>query len=214
MDVVLFGPPGAGKGTQAKRLVVTFRLAHISTGDILRGSIEAGSRLGLDAKRYMDRGVLVPDEVVVGIIQERVLSAGGEQGFVLDGFPRTVLQAEALDRMLSAQGRRVTDAVALEVTDRVVLERNTQRRSCPNCGATYHLVSAPPHSAGLCDLDGAVLVQRSDDQPEQILKRMREYREKTEPLKAFYRSVRVLREIDGDAEPERVFATLLGVLGR
>lgn len=214
MNVVLLGPPGAGKGTQAKRLVERFGLAHVSTGDILRAAILAGTRLGLEAKGYMDRGALVPDSLVVGIIQERTTSPDCREGFVLDGFPRTVPQAESLDRMLLAQGTKLTAVVALDVTDEVVLGRNTERRSCPLCGATYHLLNAPPLVTGVCDRDGAVLVQRPDDHPEQILKRMREYREKTEPLKTFYRGFGLLRELDGGKVPEAVFADLDRILTR
>ncbi|MHB1846104.1 MAG: adenylate kinase [Deltaproteobacteria bacterium] len=213
MNVVLLGPPGAGKGTQAKRLVAAFSLAHVSTGDILRAAIKAGSELGRKAKSFMDEGALVPDELVVGIIRERIEEADCARGFVLDGFPRTVPQAEALDGMLAAAGRKLDRVLALEVSDQAVLERNTQRRSCPVCGATYHLVSAPPKRPGLCDKDGAALVHRADDQPEAIVKRMDEYRRKTEPLKAFYRKARLLSELDGSLPPADVFAAIEKQLG-
>jgi adenylate kinase len=208
MNLVLLGPPGAGKGTQAKRLVERFKVAHISTGDILRAAIQAGSKLGAEAKTYMDRGALVPDDLVVGIIRERIQAKDCSGGFVLDGFPRTVPQAEALDRMLAASGGKLDAVVALDVTDQIVLDRNTQRRSCPKCGTTYNLINAPPHKAGICDKDGTPLVQRPDDQPEQILKRMREYREKTAPLRLFYQKQGQLLELDGGQTPDEVWSQL------
>jgi adenylate kinase len=204
LNLVLLGPPGAGKGTQAKRLVEKHGLAHVSTGDILRSAIQQGTKLGLNAKGYMDRGALVPDEVVVGIIRERLQAPDCRKGFVLDGFPRTVPQAEALERVLGVVGRKLDAAIALDVSDQTVIDRNTQRRSCPKCGTTYHLVSSPPMKPGVCDKDDTPLQQRPDDQPEQIKKRMAEYREKTEPLKAFYRSRGLLREVDGGQPPEAV----------
>ncbi len=208
MNLILLGPPGAGKGTQAKRLVERFGLAHVSTGDILRAAIKSGSELGQKAKGYMDRGELVPDDLVVGIIRERIGQPDCAKGFVLDGFPRTVPQAEALDGMLSAASCRLDRVVALEVSDQAVLERNTKRRSCPTCGATYHLVNAPPKKAGVCDRDATPLVHRPDDQPEAILKRMEEYRQKTAPLKDFYRKVGLLREIDGSGAQDDVARAL------
>jgi adenylate kinase len=214
LKLVLLGPPGAGKGTQAKRLVEKYGLAHVSTGDILRAAIQQGTKLGLEAKGFMDRGALVPDELVVGIIRERLQAPDCKAGFVLDGFPRTVPQAEALDRVLAGLGSRLDAAVAIDVSDQTVIDRNTQRRSCPKCGATYHLVNAPPQKPGVCDNDGTALVQRPDDRPEQIKKRMAEYREKTEPLKAFYRKQGLLREVDGGQPPDEVFARLVGALPR
>ncbi|MGO9921197.1 MAG: adenylate kinase [Isosphaeraceae bacterium] len=214
MNLVLLGPPGAGKGTQAKRLVERFEVAHISTGDILRAAIQAGSKLGVEAKSYMDRGALVPDDLVVGIIRERIQAKDCAGGFVLDGFPRTVPQAEALDKMLAAAKSKLNAVVALDVTDQVVVARNTQRRSCPKCGTVYNLVNAPPKQAGVCDKDGTALVQRPDDQPEQIVKRMAEYREKTAPLVAFYRKQGQLLELDGDKPPDDVWRLLEKALSK
>ncbi len=214
MNLVLLGPPGAGKGTQAKRLVEKFRLAHVSTGDILRAAIQQGTKLGLEAKGYMDRGALVPDALVVGIIGERLQARDCKTGFVLDGFPRTVPQAEALERMLGGMGSRLDATVALDVSDQTVIDRNTHRRSCPKCGSTYHLVNAPPKQAGVCDKDGTALVQRPDDQPEQIKKRMAEYREKTEPLKAFYRAKGILKDLDGGRPPDEVFQGVVQAVSR
>jgi adenylate kinase len=214
MNLVLLGPPGAGKGTQAKRLVERFKVAHISTGDILRAAIQAGSKLGIEAKGYMDKGALVPDDLVVGIIRERIQASDCQGGFVLDGFPRTVPQAEALDRMLAASKTKLNAVVAIDVTDQVVLDRNTQRRSCPQCGTTYNLINAPPKKPGLCDKDGTALVQRPDDQPEQIVKRMREYREKTAPLKAFYQKQGQLIELDGGQTPDQVWQQIEKALVR
>jgi adenylate kinase len=212
MNLVLLGPPGAGKGTQAKRLVERFKIAHISTGDILRAEIKAGSKIGLEAKSYNDRGALVPDEIVVTIIRARIQAADCKAGFVLDGFPRTVPQAEALDRMLAASNSKLDAVVAIDVTDEVVLARNTQRRSCPKCGTAYNLINAPPKQPGVCDKDGTPLVQRPDDQPEQIVKRMHEYREKTAPLKAFYRKQGQLLELDGGQTPDAVWGQLEAAL--
>ncbi len=214
MNLVLLGPPGAGKGTQAKRLVERFGLAHVSTGDILRAAIQSGSALGLEAKSYMDRGALVPDDLVVGIIRDRIRADDCRGGFVLDGFPRTVPQAEALERMLASAGTRLDAAVAFDVSDQVVIDRNTQRRSCPTCGATYHLVNAPPKRDGVCDRDGTPLVQRPDDRPEQIRQRMAEYRAKTAPLKEFYRGHGILREVDGSPAPDEVGRLLVELLSR
>jgi adenylate kinase len=212
MNLVLLGPPGAGKGTQAKRLVERFGVAHISTGDILRAAIQAGSKLGVEAKGYMDKGSLVPDDLVVGIIRERIQAPDCQGGFVLDGFPRTVPQAEALDRMLGASHTKLDAVIAIDVTDQVVLARNTQRRSCPKCGTAYNLINAPPKQPGVCDKDGTALVQRPDDQPEQILKRMGEYREKTAPLKLFYRKQGQLLELDGGQSPDEVWQKLEAAL--
>ncbi len=212
MNVILLGPPGAGKGTQAKRLVERFGLAHVSTGDILRAAVRDGSKLGREAEGYMDRGELVPDELVVDIIRERIDAPDCRRGFVLDGFPRTVPQAEALEKMLAAAGARIDSVVALDVADEVVVARNTSRRSCPTCGAAYHLVSAPPKTGGLCDRDGTRLVQRPDDQPEQIRRRMAEYRTKTEPLKAYYRGRGRLHELDGSGSPDEVAAQLARIV--
>ena len=208
MNIVLLGPPGAGKGTQAKRLVERFGLAHISTGDILRAAIAAGSKLGVEAKGYMDKGMLVPDDTVVGIFRERIQAKDCQGGFVLDGFPRTVPQAEALARTLGASNAKLDAVLALDVADQVVVDRNTQRRSCPKCGTSYNLVNAPPQRPGLCDNDGTALVQRPDDQPDQIVKRMGEYREKTEPLKKFYRKQGQLRELDGGRTPDEVWGEI------
>lgn len=214
MILVLLGPPGAGKGTQAKRLVERFHVAHISTGDILRAAIQAGSKLGVEAKSFMDRGALVPDDLVVGIIRERVQAKDCAGGFVLDGFPRTVPQAEALDRMLASSSSKLNAVVAIDVTDDVVVARNTQRRSCPKCGTAYNLVNAPPRQAGVCDKDGSPLVQRPDDQPEQIVKRMAEYREKTSPLVSFYRMKGILLELDGGQTPDEVWKLLEKALSK
>lgn len=208
MRIILFGPPGAGKGTQAKHLEASLHLPQLSTGDMLRAARRAGTELGLEAARYMDQGQLVPDEVVVGLIAERIAEADAASGFLLDGFPRTIPQAEALQRMLAGRNIAIDVVLSIEVPDEQIVARLAARRSCPHDGTVYHLEHLPPQREGVCDLCGSALVQREDDQPATILKRLEAFHSQTAPLKAFYASQGLLRSIDGTLNPEEVAAAL------
>ncbi|MHB8491020.1 MAG: adenylate kinase [Solirubrobacteraceae bacterium] len=216
LNLILLGPPGAGKGTQAERLRADFRLAHISTGDMLRAHVARASELGTSAKGYMDRGELVPDEVIIGMITERIAEADARDGFLLDGFPRTVPQADALASALSAEGRSLTAVVLVEVDDEDVVRRLAGRRVCvKNPGHIYHLDFDPPKHEGVCDQDGARLMQRDDDREETIRRRLAVYHDQTAPLVDYYEELGLLRRFDG-ARPveelhERIRATLATV---
>ncbi|MCI0570690.1 MAG: adenylate kinase [Myxococcaceae bacterium] len=214
MNLILLGPANAGKGTQAKKLHVAFGIPQISTGDILRQAVKEGTELGKQAGPLMAAGQLVPDELVIGIVRERLAQPDCAAGFILDGFPRTVPQAEALDRVLEGLSKGLTAVVSLEVPDDVLAERAAGRRSCPRDGSVYHLTQNPPKRAGLCDLCGGELVQREDDRPEKVKARMVEYRAKTEPLKAYYEKRGLLRRVEGVGSPEGIFAEVRRVLGR
>lgn len=212
--LVLLGPPGAGKGTQASFLVERYGVVHVSTGDILRQAREAGTPLGLLAKGYMDRGELVPDEVVVGLVRDRLAEPDvREKGFLLDGFPRTVVQAEALDRLLADLGTPLEAALNLRVDPELLTRRLTLRRSCPACGAVYHLENRPPAVAGVCDTCGGALVQRPDDAEETVRNRLAVYSRQTEPLIDYYARRGILREIDGEQSIEAVRQAIADALG-
>jgi adenylate kinase len=204
LNLVLLGPPGSGKGTQGERLNEDLRLPYYATGDILRGAVRDETELGQTAKEYMDRGDLVPDEVIVGVIAERIDSSEARDGFILDGFPRTTPQAEALDAMLGELGRSVTAVVLIDVSDDEVVRRLGGRRTCEANGHVFHVEFEPPQQEGVCDIDGSELIVRDDDKPEVIRKRLETYHEKTEPLVSYYDSRSVLRRIDGEAAPEEV----------
>lgn len=211
--LVLLGPPGAGKGTQAAFLTQRYGVAHVATGDILREAKRAGTPLGLSAKGYMDRGELVPDEVVIGLVRERLAHpAVKEQGFLLDGFPRTVAQAEALDALLAELGTPLQAVLNLKVNPESLTHRLTLRRSCPKCGGVYHLENRPPKVAGRCDACGGELVQRPDDAEETVRNRLAVYTRQTEPLIAYYARQGLLREIDGEQPIETVREAIVGVL--
>jgi adenylate kinase len=212
MILVLLGPPGSGKGTQAKKLVTERRWPQLSTGDMLRSAISNGTRLGLEAKAYMDKGTLVPDSVVIGLIRERTQQPDCKEGFVLDGFPRTIPQAEALSKMLDTQGRGVDRAVLFEIPDGELVRRLTGRRSCVKCGAMFHVENAKPRTDGLCDNCGAQLVQRDDDKTEVIQKRLSVYHEQTAPLVGFYEKLGKLRRIDARKPPGDVQSALHSAL--
>lgn len=212
MILVLLGPPGSGKGTQAQRLVSTRKWPQLSTGDMLRGAIQHKSPLGLEAKKFMDQGALVPDEVVVGLIQERMAAPDCKGGFILDGFPRTIPQAESLDRMLESQGKSVNLAVLFEIPDAELVRRLSGRRTCPQCAAMYHIETARPKVDGVCDKCGSVLEHRKDDHPEVIQKRMAVYHEQTEPLVGFYDRQKKLKRLDATRSPDEVTRTLESVL--
>ncbi|MGN6201842.1 MAG: adenylate kinase [Solirubrobacterales bacterium] len=204
LNLVLLGPPGSGKGTQGERLNEDLRLPYYATGDILRGAVRDETELGRTAKEYMDRGDLVPDEVIVGVIAERIDSAEARDGFILDGFPRTTPQAEALDAKLGDLGRSVTAVLLIDVSDDEVVRRLGGRRTCEANGHVFHVDFEPPKQEGVCDLDGSPLIVRDDDKPEVIRKRLETYHEKTEPLVSYYDSRSVLRRIAGEAAPEAV----------
>jgi adenylate kinase len=204
LNLVLLGPPGSGKGTQGERLNDDLRLPYYATGDILRGAVRDETELGREAKEYMDRGDLVPDGVIVGVIAERIDSSEALDGFILDGFPRTTPQAEALDAKLGELGRAVTAVLLIDVSDDEVVRRLGGRRTCEENGHVFHVEFEPPKQEGVCDIDGSPLIIRDDDKPEVIRKRLETYHEKTEPLVSYYDSRGVLRRIAGEAPPDEV----------
>ena len=204
LNLVLLGPPGSGKGTQGERLQEDFRLPYYATGDILRAAVRDETELGKSAKEYMDRGDLVPDEVIIGVITDRIESAEAADGFILDGFPRTTPQAEALDRELEELGRELTAALLIDVPEEEVIRRLGGRRTCEKAGHVFHVDFNPPQSEGVCDIDGSRLLIRDDDKPEVIRHRLHQYREKTEPLVSYYDGKGLLRRIAGTASPDEV----------
>lgn len=212
MRVVLFGPPGSGKGTQASLLKEKYGLAHIATGDILREAVANKTEVGLKAKSYMDRGELVPDDVVIAIVKDKLQSIG-EVGFILDGFPRTIAQAEALDRALVELGKPLDAVVNLQVDEEELVRRLSGRRVCPSCGEPYHLESKPPKVDEVCDKCGAALLQREDDKPEAIRNRLRVYREQTEPVLGYYASRGILKNIDAVGEIEQIASRIVDAVG-
>jgi adenylate kinase len=213
LNVVLLGAPGSGKGTQAERISPAFALPHISTGDMLRAALAAGAALGLEAKRYMDAGELVPDEVVVGLIRERLADDDAGRGFLLDGFPRTLEQARALDAMLADAGRALTDVVLIDVPEEELVQRLSGRRTCRGCGKGYHTVFDPPLQDGVCDVCGGELYQRADDNEETVRNRLRVYRRQTEPLVDYYSERGVLETVAGGGRvPDEVFVDVRRVL--
>jgi adenylate kinase len=214
MNLILLGPPNAGKGTQAKKLYVDFTIPQISTGDILRKAVREGTELGKLAGPLMAAGAYVPDELVIGIVEERLKEADCAQGFILDGFPRTIPQAEALERMLAKLGKGLEAVVSLEVPHEKLIERGSGRRSCPTCGAVYHVYQSPPKRAGFCDKDGTGLIQREDDKAEVIEKRLTKYDTETAPLKQFYAQRGLLKSIDGVGPPEGIYEELKKAVGK
>lgn len=213
MVYVLFGPPGAGKGTQGARIAAQYGVPTISTGAIFRDNVAAGTPLGLVAKDYMSRGQLVPDEIVVQLVKDRIGEPDCAAGFLLDGFPRTINQAEILEVMLEGAGVKIDGVLDFEVAEEELVRRLSGRRTCGKCGATYHIVAVPPRKTGICDQCGGDLEQRADDQPEAIRTRLREYQAKTAPVLAFYRERGLLREINADASPDEIYAKVEAVLG-
>ncbi len=214
MILILLGPPGAGKGTQAKLLASTLAIPHISTGDMFRDQKARGTELGRKVQAIMDAGGLVTDDITNAMVDERLARADVAPGCILDGYPRTVGQAEHLDGLLARLGRTVGKAVSYEVSEDALVERIGGRRSCPACGAVYHVTQNPPKQAGACDKDGAALVQREDDKPEKVRTRMQEYAAKTAPLKAYYAKRGQVIELDGLGAPEAILAETRRRLGR
>ncbi|MGD6879066.1 adenylate kinase [Bacillus infantis] len=213
MNLVLMGLPGAGKGTQAEKIVEKYGIPHISTGDMFRAAIKEGTELGLEAKSFMDKGELVPDQVTIGIVRERLSKEDCNKGFLLDGFPRTVAQADALEDILSELDKKIDYVINIDVDQSILMERLTGRRICKNCGATYHLVFNPPAKADECDRCGGELYQRADDNAETVKNRLDVNIKQTKPLLDFYETKRYLRNIDGQQEISKVFTDLDSLLG-
>ena len=213
MKIIMLGAPGAGKGTQAKQIADKYHIPHISTGDIFRANIKNGTELGKEAKEYMDKGLLVPDELTVRLLLDRVAQDDCKNGYVLDGFPRTIPQAEVLDKELIKLGDSVDFAVDVDVPDENIIRRMSGRRACLNCGATYHIVNIPPKKEGICDVCGSELVLRDDDQPETVKNRLKVYHEQTQPLIEYYTGKGVLRTVDGTLPMEEVFDAIVKILG-
>jgi adenylate kinase len=212
VDVVLLGPPGAGKGTQAKLMIDRWNIPQVSTGDILRSAVREGTPLGVEAKRYMDAGELVPDTVVIGIIAERLKEEDAGEGFILDGFPRTIPQAEALGEILTEMGRKIDHVVSIEVDDEELVTRLTGRRMCKGCGESFHVVFNPPKEEGACDRCNGELYLRDDDKEETIRQRLAVYSEQTEPLIEFYAGSGLVRRIEGTGSIEEIFARVAEAL--
>lgn len=214
MRLVLLGPPGAGKGTQAQEISRRLDIPHVSTGDMFRAAIRSGTELGRKAKEYLEAGLLVPDEVTIGLVKDRLSRRDCEGGFLLDGFPRTVPQAQALDEWLAERGLKLDAVLDIEAPREVLLVRLTGRRICPHCGTTYHTVYNPPRQPGHCDVCGGELIQRQDDREDTVRERLEVYDRQTSPLKGYYRQRGVLYEINGNQEIGQVLKEIGAVLGR
>ncbi|ABB16065.1 adenylate kinase [Carboxydothermus hydrogenoformans] len=212
MKLLIMGPPGAGKGTQAEKIVKEFGITHISTGDMFRAALKNQTPLGLKAKEYMDKGELVPDEIVIAMVEERISAPDCAKGFLLDGFPRTIPQAEALDKKLAEMGITLDGVINIEVPREELIERLTGRRVCRQCGATYHVKFNPPKVEGVCDACGGELYQRSDDSLETVSNRLDVYEAQTAPLKDYYAKTGLLKNIDGTKSIEEVFASIKNAL--
>ena len=213
MNIMLFGAPGAGKGTQAKFLIEKYGIPQISTGDILRAAIKEGTAMGLEAKKFMDDGKLVPDSTIIGIIKDRLSEDDCKKGFILDGFPRTLAQAEALEVLMKEMNIKLDKVISLNVPDELILGRIVGRKVCPVCGASFHIEFNPPKIAGKCDLCGAELITRKDDNAETVTKRLTEYHSQTAPLFDFYQSRGVLVDIDGTKGMEVITKEIFNILG-
>ena len=212
MKIIMLGAPGAGKGTQAKKIAGKYNIPHISTGDIFRANIKNGTELGKKAKTYMDQGLLVPDELVVDLVVDRVNQDDCTDGYVLDGFPRTIPQAEALTEALKKLGQKMDHAIDVDVPDENIVNRMSGRRACVGCGATYHMVYAPVKQEGICDTCGKELILRDDDKPETVQKRMNVYHEQTQPLIDYYTREGILRTVDGTTDIDEVFRQIVNIL--
>ncbi|MDE6168112.1 MAG: adenylate kinase [Acetatifactor sp.] len=213
MKIIMLGAPGAGKGTQAKMIAEKYKIPHISTGDIFRANIKNNTELGLEAKKYMDQGLLVPDELTVKILLDRVAKEDCAGGYVLDGFPRTIPQAQVLEDALSGQGEKIDYAVNVDVPDENIVRRMSGRRACLKCGATYHVEHIPPKAEGICDTCGSELVLRDDDRAETVQNRLKVYHDQTQPLIEFYTARGVLKTVDGTADMQDVFSAITEILG-
>ncbi len=213
MKIIMLGAPGAGKGTQAKRIAECYGIPHISTGDIFRANIKNGTELGKKAKEYMDKGLLVPDELTCDLVVDRISQDDAAKGYVLDGFPRTIPQAEALTNALKKRGEAVDFAIDIEVPDENIIGRMSGRRACLKCGATYHVEFAPPKEEGVCDVCGDKLVLRDDDKPETVANRLKVYHDQTQPLIDYYTAAGCLKEVDGTLDIDVVFDKIREILG-
>ena len=213
MKIIMLGAPGAGKGTQAKMIAEKYSIPHISTGDIFRANIKNGTELGKKAKSYMDKGQLVPDELTLDLIMDRFKQDDCKNGYVLDGFPRTIPQAEALDTALKAKGEKVDFAIDVDVPDENIVKRMGGRRACVGCGATYHVVYSPTKVEGVCDKCGEELIVRDDDKPETVLNRLEVYHNQTQPLIDYYNEKGILKSVDGTVDTKDVFNAIVDILG-
>ena len=213
MKIIMLGAPGAGKGTQAKQIADKYSIPHISTGDIFRANIKNGTELGQKAKSYMDQGLLVPDELTCDLVMDRIQQDDCKNGFVLDGFPRTIPQAEALTTALDKINQKMDFAVDVDVPDENIVNRMSGRRACLNCGATYHIVSIPTKVEGICDRCGNEVVLRDDDKPETVQKRLSVYHEQTQPLIDYYNNEGILKTVNGVQTMEKVFEDIVAILG-
>ena len=213
MKIVMLGAPGAGKGTQANMIAEKYNIPHISTGDIFRANIKNGTELGKEAKGYMDKGQLVPDELTVKLLLDRVAQADCKNGYVLDGFPRTIPQAEVLDSELTKNGEKLDYAIDVDVPDENIIHRMGGRRACLKCGATYHVEYVPPKKDGICDVCGSELVLRDDDKPETVKNRLKVYHDQTQPLIEYYTKQNVLHSVDGTQDVNKVFSDITEMLG-
>ena len=213
MKIIMLGAPGAGKGTQAKKIAEKYQIPHISTGDIFRANIKGGTELGMKAKTFMDQGMLVPDEITIGMLMDRIGQDDCINGYVLDGFPRTIPQAESLTKALAERGEKVDYAINVDVPDENIINRMSGRRACLGCGATYHITFNPPVKEGICDTCGQELVLRDDDKPETVKKRLDVYHQQTQPLIDYYKNAEILAEVDGTQPMDAVFQGIVEILG-
>lgn len=213
MKIIMLGAPGAGKGTQAKKIAEKYGIPHVSTGDIFRANIKGGTELGMKAKSYMDQGQLVPDDVTIGMLLDRISEADCADGYVLDGFPRTIPQAESLTEALNGRNEKMDYAINVDVPDEAIVSRMSGRRACVKCGATYHIVYNAPAKEGICDICGDALVLRDDDKPETVQKRLAVYHDQTQPLIDYYEKAGILVTVDGTKDLNEVFKDIVNLLG-
>ena len=212
MKIIMLGAPGAGKGTQAQNIAEKYQIPHISTGDLFRANLKAGTELGKEARKYMNDGMLVPDEVTIGMLMKRLEEADCSKGYILDGFPRNIPQAESLAAVLKKAGERIDYAINIEVPDEYIIKRMSGRRACPGCGATYHLLHKPPKKEGCCDVCGKTLVLREDDETDTVKKRLEVYHDQTQPLISYYKKAGILKETDGTCSMDKVFEDIINIL--